>query len=88
MACQKSAFLDEPVYNVFLFIVKIPSFLCYLETVTRMMQLVNRKPHMNKWQLVHTLLLNCRHFMQIIKLFQLCQIAKVNRFYHDASFDL
>lgn len=53
-----------------------------------MMQLVNRKRHMNKWQLVPTLLLNFRHFMQIVKLCQLCHIAMVNRFYHDAGFDL
>lgn len=52
------------------------------------MQLVNRKRHMNKWLLVPTLLLNFRHFMQIVKLFQLCHIAKVNQFYYDAGFDL
>lgn len=36
------------------------------------------KAILNKWELVSTLLLNCRHF--IVKLFQLCHIAKVNRF--------
>lgn len=38
------------------------------------------KATINKWQLVPTLLLHFRHFMQIVKLFQLCHIAQVNQF--------